>query len=337
MLRFLLSPRGMTGEGDGPIFAAPSAKIGTFPVNGCDMSGACRACCDCCLRLAIHRAIASLVVFCQACAIGWGQAEVSEHLTLGNPSSAQSEAGDRENHLLVNNQFALSYNERRGIVNWVSWRLAADDLGNVPRSASFRADRRLPRTWFRARSLHYSGTGFDRGHVVPSADRTVDVRSNASTFLMTNVVPQSPRSNRQTWRRLEDYCRRLARSGNELYIVAGPLGRGGEGAAGRRREIAGRIAVPGATWKIVVVLPEAGGNDIHRISNETRVIAVLVPNRQTRLSRRWTDYLVTVEQLERRTGFDFLSELPGATQAALASKIDRLSRTRESRPPGRRG
>lgn len=95
-------------------------------------------------------------------------------------------------------------------------------------------------------------------------------------------MPQAPNNNRITWENLESYCRKLVSEGNELYIIAGPLGSGGTGSNGgvTYSLAGGKITVPASTWKIVVVLPD-GENDLSRVNSSTRVIAVQMPNSQS--------------------------------------------------------
>src|SRR4051794_19626790 len=114
----------------------------------------------------------------------------------------------------------------------------------------------------------------------PSGDRTSTKEDNQATFSMTNMVPQSPNNNRKTWEKLETYCRRLVRRGSELYIIAGPAGRGGRGEKGYKTFIKarqGKILVPSKTWKVMLVLPE-GVTNPKQVTTEARVIAVIVPN-----------------------------------------------------------
>ncbi|WP_083882540.1 DNA/RNA non-specific endonuclease [Fibrisoma limi] len=55
---------------------------------------------------------------------------------------------------------------------------------------------------------------------------------------------------------LEEYCRKLVSEGNELYIIAGTWGKGGEGDNGSAQTIVGsKLTVPAALWKMIVVLP----------------------------------------------------------------------------------
>ncbi len=39
---------------------------------------------------------------------------------------------------------------------------------------------------------NYRGTGYDRGHFVPSGDRTNTPEQNTATFMLTNIIPQTP-------------------------------------------------------------------------------------------------------------------------------------------------
>ena len=103
----------------------------------------------------------------------------------------------------------------------MSWHLSQPDLGSAPRQDDFRADASLSSGWYQVKPADYSGYGFDRGHNCPSADRTATSADNSATFLMSNMMPQAPQNNQQTWGNLEDYCRKLVGQGNELYIICG--------------------------------------------------------------------------------------------------------------------
>ena len=107
------------------------------------------------------------------------------------------------------------------------------------------------------------------------------VADNSSTFLMTNMIPQAPDNNQQTWANLETYARTLANSGSELYVVSGGQGKTGFIANGH-------VAVPAYTWKVIMVLP-TGTNDVSRVTTSTRLIAVWMPN-QNGISTDWRSF-----------------------------------------------
>ena len=246
----------------------------------------------------------------------------SLHLTMGNPSNAVVDVNQPTNYLLDKPQFAVSYHRDKGRPNWVSWHLATSWLGSTPRQDDFRADTALPAGWYRVQGTDYSGSGFDRGHHCPSADRTLTIADNSSTFLMTNMLPQSPDNNQGPWANLENYCRTLAGSGNELYVVMGGAGSGGTGSnGGTTTTIAGgKVAVPSQVWKVIIVLP-AGTNDVARVTTSTRTIAVVMPNSGS-INTDWRTYRVSVDQVETLTGFDFFSNVPTSIQAAIESVVD---------------
>ena len=131
-------------------------------------------------------------------------APVSPHVRLGNPS--QANPSDRRNYLVVRPQYVLSFNCQTGLANWAAWQVDRRYLGRTDRQDDFERDTSLPAGCLSSAPQAYRGSGYDRGHLVPSADRSDTVADNQATFLTSNVVPQSPANNRGPWRELEEYC-----------------------------------------------------------------------------------------------------------------------------------
>lgn len=247
----------------------------------------------------------------------------NDNMMLGNPSNATADIVNVNNYWMVKTQYTLSYSSSKLTPNWTSWHLNSSDIGSAARQDDYRADVTLPTGWFEVDGNGYSKSGFDRGHMCPSADRTSSVANNSATFLMTNMVPQSPKNNEVTWENLESYSRTLVDAGNELYIISGPYGQGGTGSNGFANTTVAGVVIPAQVWKIIVVLPN-GDNDLSRITTSTRVIAVLMPNNQTVSSQPWTYYRVSVDAIETLTGYDFLSNVPAAIQNVMEAKVDNL-------------
>ncbi len=242
-------------------------------------------------------------------------------MTMGNPSGAVADPYYYWNYLMTKTQYSLSYHRDRGTPNWVSWHLDDTWLGSAARQDDFRADAALPAGWYRVPGTAYSGSGFDRGHNCPSADRTYSVSDNSATFLMTNMIPQAPTNNQQTWANLENYCRTLVNQGNECYIIMGSYGTGGSGSSGTKNTIDnGRVTVPNRIWKVILVLPK-GSNDISRVTTSTRVIAVNTPNTNS-ISTSWGTYRTTVDAIESATGYNLFSNLSSTLQSTLESRVD---------------
>ena len=244
------------------------------------------------------------------------------NMALGNPSGAVASTSYPTNYLMTKTQYTMSYNNTKKTCNWVSWHLSSAWIGSTARQDNFRNDATLPTGWVQVGGTDFSGSGFDRGHMCPSADRTGSVTDNGATFLMTNMIPQAPNNNQIPWANLENYCRALVDAGNELYIISGPWGQGGTGSSGTKTTISSKsIVVPAYTWKIIVVLP-VGSSDVTRITSSTRIIAVWMPNTQTVNSQTWGYYRKSVDYIESQTGYNFLSNVSTTLQATIEAKVD---------------
>ncbi|MGI4886233.1 MAG: DNA/RNA non-specific endonuclease [Janthinobacterium lividum] len=245
-----------------------------------------------------------------------------DNLLLGNPSGATSDPANATNYLITRPQYVTGYNATRGIPVWTSWHVGRGDLGQSPRQNDFRPDPGLPRQFYQVSPQSYSGSGFDKGHNCPSGDRTATLDDNSATFLMSNMVPQAPQNNQQTWAHLEEYTRAQVQRGLEAYVLMGSYGRGGTGKNGFAQALdQGRVTVPARIWKVVVILPE-GDNDLQRIAaGQARIVAIDTPN-DNGLNPDWKQYLTSVDKIEAATGLDLLSALPPATQAQLQKAVD---------------
>jgi endonuclease G len=210
------------------------------------------------------------------------------HVALGVPKDADPS----DDHYLDKDEFVVSYNARLNAANWVAWNLDRKHLGRAPRSRGFRSDLSLPATFYVVRDADYAGSGFDRGHLCPSADRTASPEQNLATFVLSNVHPQLHELNAGPWAKLEEHERELARRGKELYVVAGGL-------FDREPRRIGKEADPS------------------RVTAETETLAVVMPNEADAKERAWTDYAVSVRDVEIASGYDFHGRVPRRVQDAI--------------------
>lgn len=247
------------------------------------------------------------------------------NLAMGNPSGATTSISTPDNYLLDKPQYVMSYNRSRATSNWVSWYLNSSSIGSTSRQNDFRPDPSLPNGWYQVGDSDYSGSGFDRGHMTPSGDRTSSVENNSATFLMTNMIPQSPDNNQGPWEALESYLRGQLNNNQEIYIISGSYGVGGTGSNGTANTIAnGKITVPSHTYKIAVLLTN-GNDDVNRVTTNTRVIAVIMPNIQGIRTNSWRQYRTTVDEIETITGYDFLSNVPVNIQSVIEATVDTVT------------
>jgi endonuclease G len=242
------------------------------------------------------------------------------NLALGNPSKAKKDSANSDNFLVEKPQFALSYNRSKGGPNWVSWHIGAGDLGNTkrPKPDPFAPDMTLPASWqIKPTDYHFTETQMERGHMCPSADRSANIDDMKATFVMSNMLPQAVPLNEEVWARLEEYERRLIRTnGKELYVLAGGIGSKGM--------IRDKVNIPEYCWKIVVILDE-GDDDLSGIDKDTRVIAVIMPNdKDLDPSTPWTKFITTVDDIEAKTGYDFLSNVSIDIQTVIEAGKDTL-------------
>jgi endonuclease G len=153
----------------------------------------------------------------------------------------------------------------------------------VERSNRFREDSDLPRQFKRVDDDDYRESGYDRGHLCNSEDRTASEYLNEETFLMSNMIPQTPELNRGPFKFLEAYCRKLVlKKGQKLLIYSGGIGAKGRLTSG--------VPIPQYCWKAVYT--------------PTEEIYVLFPNERT-LEKNWNKYRVTKDRLEKMTGYQF--------------------------------
>lgn len=122
---------------------------------------------------------------------------------------------------LQKNSYVVFYNIDRQIPALVAWNLTKKNLGrwHRPSNVSFRQDVECPKP--RAKAQSFVNTGYQRGHLCPSADRSADNDQMRATFVMSNVAPMTAVLNTVQWAQAEDYSRYLARYGHECHMIAG--------------------------------------------------------------------------------------------------------------------
>lgn len=201
----------------------------------------------------------------------------------GNPNIAlgyPTMTGDEPEVLISRSQYVISWNKQRRNPNWVAWRLTSANIGSTGRSNDFAIDSELS-TYLTAHHAgtpvgpnDYRGSCFDRGHQIPSGDRTDVVANNRATFLMSNMAPQTAYLNRVIWEHLEAYARTLEpdSSAAPLYQIVGTVYPDQPAAIGPNHD----IAVPSFSFKVIARLPRRSSRNPH--AHPSLVTAVMMPN-----------------------------------------------------------
>ncbi|MDB6112155.1 MAG: non-specific endonuclease [Pedosphaera sp.] len=241
----------------------------------------------------------------------------SLQLQLGNPSNAAVDANNHDHYLIQRTVESLDFSDNLGAPNWASWDLTSGDVGSSGRSASFYTDTNLPAAFYHVTTSDYTSSGYDRGHMCPSDDRTDNTTDNKLVFFMSNIIPQAPDNNQGPWASFESYCRTLASAGDEILIMCGP-----SLFDGSRIQPSGKVSIPGYTWKIAVDVPAGSGSALSRITASTRVIALKLPNIAGIRSTPWTNFITSANQIQTDTGYTFFTALPASVAGVLRAKVD---------------
>jgi DNA/RNA endonuclease G (NUC1) len=234
-------------------------------------------------------------------------AEYLNHVEFGTPTD-----GTPNDEVIVRHtEYVLSYSPKHAGPNWVSWDLNATHFGAAQRCDCFAADPLLPDSLYHVVTSDYTGSGYSRGHMVMSQQRTATDLDNQHAFFMTNILPQYQDMNGGPWEKFEVYNNDLARtSGKELYVIAGGYWPPNPATLNN----AGKIEIPSRTWKIVVILPRGKTlADVHSTA-DLQVIAVDMPNVTGIISNGWEMYRTSVDAIEAATGYDFLALLPDSIE-----------------------
>lgn len=125
--------------------------------------------------------------------------------------------------ILYNRHYVLGYSYYFRQAKW-ALEIVDPDTADVERKDNFRSDYRIPEK-FRADKDVYENSGFDRGHLVASANKLETEIQNSETFLLSNMCPQVPNFNNGIWKKLEKAVRILDSNKKvfETYVISGPL------------------------------------------------------------------------------------------------------------------
>lgn len=201
----------------------------------------------------------------------------------------------------------LVYDERHEQSKWVA-HIATPDLitGNLARIDSFLPDP-LVKTGT-AVTADYWYSGYDRGHLVPSADMRWNYEALKATYYYSNVSPQKPELNRGSWAELEDWVRRYVNySKRRVFVVTGPVLREGLPTMQKPNRV-NEVSIPELFYKVIADLD----------GEEPKGIAFLQANGVN--DHPTISYAVSIDSVEALTGIDFFAELPADLQARIESQ-----------------
>ena len=210
------------------------------------------------------------------------------------------QAKDKQGQIIQRTGYTLSYDAKNKTPKWVAWELTKEETrGNEERTNEFQPDPNVIGT--KVVTYDYSGSGYDRGHMAPAGDMKWSKKAMQESFYMSNICPQDHNLNTEDWNDLEMKSREWARRYGKVYIACGPIYKG------IRNEYIGdhRVKVPDAFFKVILI----------NADNKQCALGFLFENEAG--ERPLTEYLVSVDSIEKLTGLDFFSALPDETENRL--------------------
>ena len=219
----------------------------------------------------------------------------ADHLLGGVPSGSGLTRLNRTGYV-------VGYSESRGSPAWVAYHLVGGPRYENGDRPGFSTD---TDTQVQVSKSDYTNSGYDRGHMAPNyaiATR-YGAQAQKETFLMSNIIPQTPELNQRTWRMLEEDVAGeggMAERLGEVWVVTGPV------FGSRSKQLNGKVDVPSGCYKIIVDETDSG----------YRALAFLFPQ-EPGDDAQPEDFLTTIDAIEGETGLDFFSGLLG--EASLES------------------
>jgi endonuclease G len=205
--------------------------------------------------------------------------------------------------LIHHSAMSLCYSEKDEQATWVMHVvLPAVDFGNVSRTNDFREDKKV--TTGSAEKKDYWNSGYDRGHLAPSADFRWSEKAVSESFFYSNMSPQLPEFNRQSWSDLEAWVRRYVSDFQEpVFVVTGGILTD----EGLQNLGPNEVTIPKRYYKIVMDL----------YGDERKGIAFIMQNGVNEYPV--VSYATTINEVERITGIDFFASLPDDEEERLES------------------
>lgn len=205
--------------------------------------------------------------------------------------------------LLRNIAYYSGYCDNRRNPLWVGYRLDEKETGQkLKRPKGFKTDMR---TLSRVGQKDFVKSGYDRGHMAPNSAIALRYGLDAQleTFLLSNIVAQSPDLNRKVWQRLEQLEDEYANRLETVWVITGPI------FDEHIQTIANNIEVPDAFYKII--FDEERG--------EMRTLAFIFP--QTVTGKEPIEHFLTsIDEIEKLTGLDFLWALSDEVENRLEAQ-----------------
>lgn len=216
--------------------------------------------------------------------------------------------------------FSLLYDSDIYHSYWIAYPLYRDVIGSGNRTDDWGIfDPNIPTEKQLYMKSSYQGS-YDRGHMLPSASRAKTRTDNSPTFYPTNMSPQLAGLNQKKWADIEGQVRSWAEGCDTLYVVTGAVFKtvGGNESVSYtycKSDNSKDVAVPNYYYKALLQRRGTGASSTYQ------ALAIWVPHKAATGSATMDD-IITIDQLEERTGIDFFVNLDEETQQKVESSVN---------------
>jgi endonuclease G len=159
--------------------------------------------------------------------VRFGKLSKTVSLTQGGPSSGIEIPEIRDsNWFIEHNYFSLEFDTAQRTAVWLAFVFNSEfNQSGGQRTNAWAYDPIIPRQyqWAHPNPTVQTIPGYDRGHIIASADRLFSELANKETFYISNISPQNANFNQRIWENLEGRVRGWARASDcdTMYVVKG--------------------------------------------------------------------------------------------------------------------
>ena len=244
----------------------------------------------------------------------------SEGLDLVRRIECPEPSEDTRNNLIISKcddtygtNYFIEWDCEKRAQRWTAYQMYAGNAVKLVRRSgddAWHEDDQIPQKYRTTYADHYQN-GYDRGHMIASADRLESREMNRQTFCYSNVHPQLNVLNAGVWMEMEEKLRVWNRDNfrDTLYVVKG--GTIDNEAQILERTKAGLI-VPKFFFMAILCLKD--GN--------YKAMAFWIEHRKSYSAddHKLRNHVFTIDQLETFTGIDFFCNLPDDVEDAVEAE-----------------
>ena len=204
------------------------------------------------------------------------------------------------------------FSSNNSLWNRNRWRNGESYNGYGGTGDPFQPDPVLPEE-FRTNLSDYSGSGYQRGHILGSADRLNSKEANGQTFYLSNIHPQLGGFNGDgIWWNLENFLRGTYDQStfrDTLYVV-----KGGTISEGNYKMVgnSGKLVCPKYFYMAILAFAKK-----YAKSNGGYYAIAFWMEHKENSDAVSSKYAISIDELERRTGIDFFCNLPDDIEDAV--------------------